>query len=170
MTGETKTALMRTFFMRWGRQGFIVQLVMLLVLLGVFHWLFSNVAANLRDANIASGFDFLDKRAGFPLSYGIIPYSQDSSFAMALLAGFANTVLMSLMCIVAASILGVVLALGRLSHNWLLRQCCLAYVEIFRNLPPLLVILFWYFGVFQELLPSVREILCICCEHPYNIH
>jgi len=151
---------------RQGLRGFVIQLVMLLALVAALHWFASNVITNLQDANIASGFDFLNKRAGFPLSYGIIPYSQDSSFGAALLAGFANTVLMSLMCIVAASILGVVIALGRLSQNWLLRQCCLAYVEIFRNLPPLLVILFWYFGVFQELLPSVRESISL----PFDIY
>jgi len=133
-------------------QGFI-----LIVLLGVGGWLAGNVSANLRAAQIASGFDFLMSRAGFPLSVSFIPYHQDASFLRALAAGLVNSVVMALMTIIAATILGIGIGIGRLSRNWLMRNCCLAYVEIFRNLPPILVILFCYFGLFQEFLPAVAH-------------
>lgn len=138
-------------------RGFIVQLAVLSVLIIGLNWIIGNTVANLRDAGIASGFDFLHKRAGFPLSVSFIPYDMDASFGRALLAGFVNTLVMSLLCIVAATILGLLIGLGRLSRNWLVRNLCLCYVEIFRNLPPLLVILLWYFGIFQEILPNVSN-------------
>jgi len=119
----------------------------------------SNVVANLRSAQIASGFDFLEQRAGFPLATSFIPYHQDASFTRALMAGLVNSVVMAVMSIVAATLLGVMIGIGRLSRNWLLRSLCLLYVEIFRNLPPILVILFCYFGLFQAFLPSVANSL-----------
>jgi len=102
---------------------------------------------------------FLNQRAGFPLGSSFIPYSQDSSFLIALMAGLINSVIMALLSIVAATVLGVLIALGRLSRNGLMRSLCLIYVEIFRNVPPILVILFCYFGLFQEFLPSVAQSL-----------
>jgi len=111
----------------------------------------------LRDAQIASGFDFLYQRAGFPLAVSFIPYHQDANFMTALTAGLVNSIVIAITSIVAATILGILIAIGRLSRNWLMRTLCLIYVEIFRNLPPILVILFCYFGLFQEFLPSVAN-------------
>jgi len=136
---------------------FALQLLILGGLLAITVWLVGNVSTNLRSAQIASGFDFLGQRAGFPLGISFIPYHQDASFLVALAAGLVNTIVMALMSIVAATILGVLIAIGRLSRNWLMRIICLIYVEIFRNLPPILVILFCYFGIFQEFLPSVAN-------------
>jgi len=141
---------------RWLRD-FALQLLILLAFLALGAWLVGNVSSNLRSAQIASGFDFLSQRAGFPLSVSFIPYHQDASFFMALLAGLVNSLVMAVMVIVAATLLGVLIGIGRLSHNGLMRTFCLAYVEIFRNLPPILVILFCYFGLFQEFLPSVAH-------------
>jgi len=134
-----------------------LQLLILIVLMGAGVWLVSNVSANLRAAQIASGFDFLMSRAGFPLAVSFIPYHQDASFLRALAAGLINSVVMAVMAIAAATLLGLLIGIGRLSRNGLMRACCLAYVEIFRNLPPILVILFCYFGIFQEFLPSVTN-------------
>ena len=58
--------------------------------------------------------------------------------------------------IITATIIGFIVGIGRLSHNWLIRKICTVYVEVFRNIPPLLVIFFWYFGVLS-VLPQARE-------------
>jgi len=135
----------------------ILQFLILMALLILGSWLVGNVTTNLRAAHIASGFDFLGQRAGFPLAVSFISYHQDASFMMALAAGLVNSIVMAVMSIIAATILGILIALGRLSRNWLMRTICLIYVEIFRNLPPILVILFCYFGLFQAFLPSVAN-------------
>src|SRR5690606_15750349 len=62
--------------------------------------------------------------------------------------------------IIIASIIGFLIGIGRLSQNWLIRKICMVYVEIFRNIPPLLVIFFWYFGVLS-VLPQARESLSL---------
>jgi len=130
------------------------------------HWVIDNTVANLAQLQIASGFGFLNMRAGISIPDSLIPYNEDSTYRVALLAGLVNTIFMSVLCIVAASFLGLVIAFGRLSHNWLLQKLCLAYVEIFRNLPPLLVILFWYFGILQQILPPVRQSFVL----PFSIY
>lgn len=146
------------FFLRGKTiRNLIVQLAVILLLALFLYWVIRNTVANLTRLQIASGFDFLNMRAGISIPDSLISYNEDSTYRVALLAGLANTVFMSVLCIVTASLLGLVLAFGRLSRNWILRKLCLAYVEIFRNLPPLLVILFWYFGVLQQILPSVRQ-------------
>jgi len=142
---------------RLNLRGLALQCLILLMILTLGAWLVDNVTANLRRAQIASGFDFLTNRAGFPLSSTFIPYHQDSSFLTALTAGLVNSVVMAIMSIFAATFFGILIALGRLSRNGLMRIICLIYVEIFRNLPPILVILFCYFGLFQEFLPSVAN-------------
>ena len=73
-----------------------------------------------------------------------------------MLVGLLNTLLVAVVGIVTATILGFLVGIGRLSHNWLIRKICTVYVEIFRNIPPLLVIFFWYLGVLA-VLPLPRE-------------
>jgi len=142
-------------------KGFYIQLIALAVLLFAVHYFYSNTVANLTRQHIASGFGFLDMRAGITIPDSLIPYNIDSPYKTALLAGFVNTVFMSVLCIIAATALGFAVAFGRLSQNWLLSRLCLAYVEIFRNIPVLLVILFVYFAVLQQYLPPVRNSLIL---------
>jgi len=142
---------------RWRIKTFILQLAVIAALAFFVHWVIDNTVANLARLQIVSGFGFLDMRAGISIPDSLIPYSEDSTYGRALLAGLVNTVFISVLCIGVATVLGTAIAFGRPSGNWLLRKLCLAYVEIFRNLPPLLVILFWYFGVLQQVLPPVRQ-------------
>ena len=79
-----------------------------------------------------------------------------------LLVGLLNTLLVAAIGIVTASIIGFTIGVGRLSRNWLIRKICTVYVEIFRNIPPLLVIFFWYFGVLS-VLPLPRESIELPC-------
>ncbi len=137
---------------------FQVVLVALLVF-GVW-WIVDNTIENLRRSNISTGFAFLRGRAGFDISDRLIDYTSDSSYGRALLVGIANTLVVAAAGIVTATILGFLVGVGRLSHNWLIRKLATVYVEVFRNIPPLLVILFWYQGVLA-VLPNVRDSLSL---------
>jgi general L-amino acid transport system permease protein len=137
-------------------RGFIVQLLLIVALLIFFGWIVANTAANLQRANIASGFGFLDERASFEIGQSPVAYSPDRSYAYALYVGILNTLVVAGLGIVVATIVGFLVGVGRLSSNWLIRKLSTVYVEVFRNIPPLLVILFWYFGVIA-ILPAPRD-------------
>ncbi|BCH33742.1 amino acid ABC transporter permease [Mesorhizobium sp. L-8-10] len=137
-------------------RGIFYQAVVFIVLVALIYWIIGNTVENLRRANIASGFGFLSGRAGFDVSQSLIEYSSDSTYGRALLVGLLNTLLVAVTGIVTASIIGFLVGIGRLSKNWLIRKICTVYVEVFRNIPPLLVIFFWYLGVLS-VLPLPRE-------------
>jgi general L-amino acid transport system permease protein len=137
-------------------RGFIVQALLIAALVAFAWWIIANTAANLQRANIASGYGFLDERAGFEIGQSPVPYTPDRSYAYALYVGFLNTLVVAGLGIAAATIVGFLVGIGRLSSNWLIRKLSTIYVETFRNIPPLLVILFWYFGVIA-VLPSPRD-------------
>ena len=101
-------------------------------------------AANLRARGIASGFDFLDRSAGFEIARGPIEFSSRDTYARALFVGFINTLRVSLLGIVAATALGVVLGVARLSNVWVVSAIAKGYLEVMRNTPLLLQLLFWY--------------------------
>lgn len=145
----------------------IILQLLLVVLCALFlRRVIGNAVTSLAQLHISSGFDFLYMRAGISIPNSLIPYSEDSIYRTALLSGLLNTIFMSLLCIITATLLGSTVAWGRLSDNWLLQKLCLVYVEIFRNLPPLLVILFLYFGILQRMLPPIRNSFVL----PFNIY
>lgn len=137
------------------RSIFFQVLIVFVLIMGVW-WIVDNTIQNLRRSNIQTGFAFLNGRAGFDILTSLIPYSSDSTFGRAIVVGVLNTAIVAVTGIIAATILGFLVGIGRLSHNWLIRKVATVYVELFRNIPPLLVILFWYQGVLA-LLPGVRE-------------
>jgi general L-amino acid transport system permease protein len=137
-------------------RGIVFQIVLVALLVAGIWWIVDNTIENLRRSNITTGFAFLRGRAGFDISDRLIEYSSDSSYGRALIVGVLNTAAVAAAGIVTATILGFLVGVGRLSNNWLIRKLATAYVELFRNIPPLLVILFWYQGVLA-LLPSVRD-------------
>ena len=137
-------------------RGIFYQVVIFLGLTLFVWWIVGNTIDNLQRQNIASGFDFLKGRAGFDVSQSLIDFTSDSTYGRAIVVGLLNTVLVAAIGIVTATIVGFLVGIGRLSHNWLIRKLCTVYVEIFRNIPPLLVIFFWYFGVLS-VLPQPRE-------------
>lgn len=137
-------------------RGIVFQVVLVALLAAGIWWIVDNTIENLRRSNITTGFAFLRGRAGFDISDRLIEYSSDSSYGRALIIGVLNTAAVAAAGIVTATILGFLVGVGRLSNNWLIRKLATAYVELFRNIPPLLVILFWYQGVLA-LLPSVRD-------------
>ncbi len=119
-------------------------------------WVIGNTVENLQRQNIASGFQFLKGRAGFDVSQSVVAFSSDSTYGRALIVGIINTIIVAVVGIITATLIGFVIGIGRLSNNWLVRKLCTIYVEIFRNIPPLLVIFFWYFGVLS-VLPNPRN-------------
>ncbi len=136
------------------------QVLVVLLLVGSLYWIVNNVIDNLRRLHIASGFQFLGSRAGFDISDTPIAYTSDSTYGRALVVGLLNTIIVAVAGVITATIIGFVVGIGRLSHNWLIRKLCTVYVEVFRNIPPLLVIFFWYFGILSQM-PSVRQSLSL---------
>jgi general L-amino acid transport system permease protein len=125
--------------------------------LAVGWYLVSNTLANLEARNIASGFGFLDREAGFAIGEtSLISYSAADSYRRALTVGLANTFRVALIGIVAATVLGTLIGLARLSRNWLLAKFAAAYVEFIRNVPLLVQLFFWY-ALITENLPLPRE-------------
>lgn len=141
-------------------RGIVFQVVLIAALVAFGYWIYTNTVANLVRQNIATGFGFLRGRAGFDIAERLIAYSSDSNYGRAILVGIANTLMVAAAGIVTATILGFLIGVGRLSKNWLVRKIATVYVEFFRNIPPLLVIFFWYMGVLA-LLPAVRDSLAL---------
>ncbi|WP_315920480.1 amino acid ABC transporter permease [Mesorhizobium sp. SP-1A] len=141
-------------------RGIAVQVVVVVALVAAVWWIANNAIDNLHRLHIASGFGFLKGRAGFDISTSLIEYSSDSTYGRAIIVGLLNTAIVAIAGIVTATIIGFIVGIGRLSGNWLIAKICTVYVEIFRNIPPLLVIFFWYFGVLS-VLPLPRESIAL---------
>lgn len=138
-------------------------LVFQVILLAVVVWLawvgIQNMFANLKAANIASGFGFLGRNAGFQISQSLIDYDQAvSTYGRVYAVGLLNTLLVAVIGIILATIIGFVVGIARLSNNWIISRLAAVYIEILRNIPLLLQIFVWYFAVLR-LLPSRRESL-----------
>ncbi len=114
-----------------------------------------NAAENLSRAGISSGFDFFGDRAGFDIGQTLIPYTNDSTYLQAFFVGLVNTLLVAVIGIFFATILGFVVGLARLSKNYLVQKIATVYVEMLRNIPLLLQLLFWYKAVLS-VLPAPR--------------
>jgi len=122
----------------------------------LFAFLFNNTLTNLDKRGINTGFGFLSNTAGFGISQTLIAYDETSSFGRTFLVGLTNTLLVAALAIVAATLLGFLVGVGRLSKNWLLSKVTLVYIETFRNIPLLLQIVFWYMAIIP-LLPMPRN-------------
>ncbi|MBS0471579.1 MAG: amino acid ABC transporter permease [Proteobacteria bacterium] len=138
----------------------ILQALVLLALAVLAAWMIGNVTTALSHRHVASGFAFLDHTAGFGIAQTLIDYTEESSYGRAMWVGLANTVLVSVISIVLSTVIGFIVGIGRLSSNWLVAKLCTAYVELLRNMPLLLQLLFWYFGVLAAL-PGPRESLTL---------
>jgi general L-amino acid transport system permease protein len=138
----------------WG--GFVLQLAFVAVLVWISYEIVSNTSENLRAQRITSGFGFLANTAGFDVNQSLIPYAGSDTYTRVFFVGLLNTLLVSLIGIFFATLIGFVVALGRLSPNWLLARISGAYVEVVRNLPLLFQILFWYLAVLAAL-PNPRQ-------------
>lgn len=127
---------------------------------GLAAWYFaSNTAENLWQRQIASGFGFLAREAGFEIGETtILSFDGADSYLKAIAVGFLNTLRVSALSIVLSTLLGVLLGLARLSLNWLLAKLAAGYVEVIRNVPLVVQLFFWY-SVITEILPAPAEAL-----------
>ena len=137
-------------------RGWAVQFLAVLLVSGGLLYVTLNVVDNLARLNVASGFGFLDHTAGFAISQTLIEYSESSTYGRAFLAALLNTLLVAGLGIFLATILGFLIGVARLSGNWLVAKLAALYIEIFRNIPLLLQILFWYIAVLSQL-PGPRD-------------
>lgn len=134
----------------------VIQLLALTVALVVVAYFAGNTITNLQRQGIASGFDFLGRTAGFDIIQHMIPYTEESSYGRAFVVAVINTLMVSGMGVVLATIMGFVIGICRLSKNFLLSRLSSVLIETVRNIPLLLQLFFWYFAVLRAL-PSPRQ-------------
>jgi len=155
---QLELRLKRALGGRAGWSGLAAQIVFVIVLAWIAYEIVVNARTNLETQHIAAGFGFLKNTAGFDVSQNLIPYSGSDTYTRVFLVGLLNTILVSVIGIFFATVLGFIVALGRLSPNWLVARVAGAYVEIVRNLPLLFQMLFWYLAVLA-VLPAPRQSL-----------
>ena len=136
----------------------IAQVVSVVLIIGFLVWVTLNFFRAAEARNLQLSFNFLKDPAGFPINDPAIPYDPSNSFGYAFYVGILNTLRVSLIGVLAATILGTVVALMRLSTNWLVSQIALAFIEFHRNIPLLVLLFLWYFTVFNRM-PSVEDSL-----------
>ncbi len=123
----------------------LVYQVLAVGLVGWAAWfLISNTLNNLATRNIATGFGFLDREAGFAIGESLIAYSPADTYRRAILVGIVNTLRVAAVGIVLATIIGTIVGIARLSRNWLISRLASVYIEVLRNIPLLLQLFFWY--------------------------
>jgi general L-amino acid transport system permease protein len=133
----------------------VAQVVVLGLVLLSGYLIWTTLSQNMAEARLSVGLDWLRARAGFDISQSVIPYSPSDTYAMAFFAGLLNTLLVSSVGIVLATLLGIVVGVARLSNNWLVSKIAAGYVELMRN-TPLLVQLVLIYAVFLAL-PTVAN-------------
>ena len=132
------------------------QVVVLGTVALIIWYLASNTSRNLTARRIATGFDFLGRTAGIPIGEHLIPYDPAvNTYGRALLIGLLNTLKVAVVGVVLATILGTLVGVARLSKNWLIARCSAVYVEVMRDIPVLLHLLFWY--TLLQGLPQPRQ-------------
>lgn len=132
------------------------QILFIGIVVALVAFLIHNTLVNLRRQNIASGFGFLDREAAFGIGESLIAYSPADTYARAFLIGLLNTLYVSALGIVLATVLGTVMGIARLSSNWLIRKLAQIYVETFRNIPLLLQLFFWW-AMLRVSAPAPRQ-------------
>ena len=125
-------------------------LTLLFIVLTISYFAF-NAQTNMNNRGIAFGFGFLSQEASFDIGFSLIDYDGSNSYARAFLVGLLNTLLVSIICIFFATVIGVTVGIGRLSSNYLVSKFSEVYVEVFRNIPLLLQLFFWYFAALRAL-------------------
>ena len=133
-----------------------IQIVVLFLFMAGAAWLLNNLFTNLAERGKDLSFSFLWYRAGYDINQTLIPYTNDDTHFRAMLVGLVNTLLVAFLGCVAATIIGVIVGVLRLSSNWLVARLMTIYVEIFRNVPVLLWILVT-FAIFTEVTPQPRD-------------
>jgi len=125
-------------------RGMLFQVLTILGLIAFLWYIGSNTMANIEQRGIRTGFAFLDGTAGFGIAETPIHFSSTDTHARVFLVGLLNTLIVTFFGIILSTILGLIIGVLRLSDNWLIKKLAAIYINIFRNIPLLLQILFWY--------------------------
>jgi general L-amino acid transport system permease protein len=136
-------------------RGLVLQVLLIGGLLVLGAWMIGNAQEAMAKRGIATGFGFLDNQAGFTIGESPIAFSSTDSFLRAYGVAILNTLKVSVFAIAAATLLGVMLGIARLSSSWLLAKLASIYVEVFRNTPQLVQMIFWYALITR--LPAPRQ-------------
>ncbi|WP_246786775.1 ABC transporter permease subunit [Bradyrhizobium sp. USDA 3458] len=131
------------------------QVLVVAIAVAVVAWLWSNAVHNLSVRRISTGFAFLGREAGMPIADSWIDYTPKNTYLRAFIVGVVNTLRVAVIGIVLATVIGALVGIARLSSNWLLARLAAVYVEVLRDLPLLLQLLFWY--VLMQGLPAARQ-------------
>jgi len=134
------------------------QILLILGLVAFLYYIINNTLSNMEARGISTGFAFLSERSGFDILQSLIPFSADSTYGRTFVVGLLNTVLITALGVILATILGFIVGIARLSKNWLIAKIATVYIEVFRNIPLLIQILFWYFVVLRAM-PGARDSL-----------
>ena len=136
------------------------QVVLAAIVLYVLYGAYTNTSRHMADSHIPTGFGFWNQVAGFDINQALIPYSQLSTYGQAFWVGLLNTILVAVLGIILTTIIGFVVGIARLSPNWIVAKVATVYVEVLRNVPLLLQLLFWYNAVLKPL-PNPKQSLAI---------
>ena len=136
----------------------IPQVLTVLFIILVIIYFTVNAQNNMGNRGISFGFGFLSQESSFDIAFSLIDYDGSHSYAKAFLVGLLNTILVSVIGIFFATILGVTVGISRLSQNYLISKAAEWYVEIFRNIPLILQIFFWYFAALRALPLTIDSI------------
>ena len=126
----------------------IITVALVILTIGYFAY---NAQVNMGNRGISFGYGFLSQEASFDIGFSLIDYDGSMSYARAFLVGLLNTLLVSVIGIFFATLIGVTVGVGRLSSNYLIAKAAEVYVEIFRNIPLLLQLFFWYYAALRAL-------------------
>ena len=129
-----------------------------LVVLLLIAFLLGNLVRNLTAAGLLLSWRWLNQPAGFDISETVLPFNAQLPYWRALLAGLVNTIRAVVVGLVGSTLLGTLVGMASFSHNGLLRRLARVYVEVVRNIPLLLQLVFWYFVVFLSLPNGVAAI------------
>lgn len=151
---NTRSPLLAIFGSKTTR-AWCYQILVAVLCVGFSWWLYSNAVDNMRSQRIATGFAFLQQSAQFAIGETLIDYQPSDNYSRALVVGLLNTLYVAICGIVLATVLGFIVGLGRVSKNWLLVKLAEAYVELLRNVPVILQVIFW--SVLIRNLPAPRE-------------
>lgn len=154
-TPEPPRRMRRTLWNRQRLIGLLWQVVVVGIAVAVVAWLWSNALHNLSVRRISTGFAFLGREAGMPIADSWIAYSPKDPYLRAFLVGIVNTLRVAVIGIVLATVVGTLVGIARLSSNWLVSRLAAIYVEVLRDIPLLLQLLFWY--VLMQGLPAARS-------------
>ena len=157
-TSDLAAAPAPSFWRDPDKRAIVYQVIVVAFIGWLLYSMVTNTATNMEAQGLASGFGFLSSSAGFGIiSTPFVPYSETSSYLMVFLVGLVNTLIVAFLGCILALIVGFLVGIARLSSNWLVQKIATFYIELFRNVPLLLQILFWYSAVLKPL-PGPRQL------------